>query len=178
MPPPNVTLSIDKFIQYVLYAQIRDGVVANRADSGCAVLVKIDTGEILGMASYPSFNPNNYGSTPAKDIRNVCSSDSFEPGSTVKPVVVMVGLEHKLIRPDTVLDTTPYRVNGHLIKDVGHWSKLTITGVLQKSSDIAVSHIALALPATVLPAVYRSFGRAADRAWHRQREQRLSAAAS
>ncbi len=74
------------------------------------------------------------------------------------PVVVMVGLEHKLIRPDTVLDTTPYRVNGHLIKDVGHWSKLTITGVLQKSSDIAVSHIALALPATVLPAVYRSFG--------------------
>ncbi|ALD46929.1 peptidoglycan synthase [Serratia sp. OLHL2] len=158
VPPPNVTLSIDKFIQYVLYAQIRDGVVANQADSGCAVLVKIDTGEILGMASYPSFNPNNYGSTPAKDIRNVCSSDSFEPGSTVKPVVVMVGLEHKLIRPDTVLDTTPYRVNGHLIKDVGHWSKLTITGVLQKSSDIAVSHIALALPATVLPAVYRSFG--------------------
>lgn len=71
VPPPNVTLSIDKFIQYVLYAQIRDGVVANRADSGCAVLVKIDTGEILGMASYPSFNPNNYGSTPAKDIRNV-----------------------------------------------------------------------------------------------------------
>lgn len=131
VPPPNVTLSIDKFIQYVLYAQIRDGVVANQADSGCAVLVKIDTGEILGMASYPSFNPNNYGSTPAKDIRNVCSSDSFEPGSTVKPVVVMVGLEHKLIRPDTVLDTTPYRVNGHLIKDVGHWSKLTITGVLQ-----------------------------------------------
>ena len=150
VPPPNVTLSIDKFIQYVLYAQIRDGVVANQADSGCAVLVKIDTGEILGMASYPSFNPNNYGSTPAKDIRNVCSSDSFEPGSTVKPVVVMVGLEHKLIRPDTVLDTTPYRVNGHLIKDVGHWSKLTITGVLQKSSDIAVSHIALALPATAL----------------------------
>ncbi|WP_337261992.1 MULTISPECIES: penicillin-binding transpeptidase domain-containing protein [unclassified Serratia (in: enterobacteria)] len=158
VPPPNVTLSIDKFIQYVLFSQLRDGVIANQADSGCAVLVKINTGEILGMASYPSFNPNNYANTPAKDIHNVCSSDSFEPGSTVKPVVVMVGLDHKLIRPDTVLDTTPYFVNGHLIKDVGHWSKLTITGVLQKSSDIAVSHIALALPATVLPAVYRSFG--------------------
>ncbi|RDL26530.1 penicillin-binding transpeptidase domain-containing protein [Serratia fonticola] len=158
VPPPNVTLSIDKFIQYVLFSQIRDGVIANQADSGCAVLVKVNTGEILGMASYPSFNPNNYANTPVKDIHNVCSSDSFEPGSTVKPVVVMVGLDHKLIRPDTVLDTTPYTVNGHLIKDVGHWSKLTITGVLQKSSDIAVSHIALALPATVLPAVYRSFG--------------------
>ncbi len=158
VPPPNVTLSIDKFIQYVLFSQIRDGVIANQADSGCAVLVKVNTGEILGMASYPSFNPNNYANTPVKDIHNVCSSDSFEPGSTVKPVVVMVGLDYKLIRPDTVLDTTPYTVNGHLIKDVGHWSKLTITGVLQKSSDIAVSHIALALPATVLPAVYRSFG--------------------
>ncbi len=153
VPPPNVTLSIDKFIQYVLFSQI-----ANQADSGCAVLVKVNTGEILGMASYPSFNPNNYANTPVKDIHNVCSSDSFEPGSTVKPVVVMVGLDHKLIRPDTVLDTTPYTVNGHLIKDVGHWSNMTITGVLQKSSDIAVSHIALALPATVLPAVYRSFG--------------------
>ncbi len=158
VPPPNVTLSIDKFIQYVLFAQIRDGVIANQADSGCAVLVKVSTGEILGMASYPSFNPNNYANTPAKDIRNVCSSDSFEPGSTVKPVVVMVGLDRNLIRPDTVLDTTPYRVNGHLIKDVGHWTKLTVTGVLQKSSDIAVSHIALAMPATVLPDVYQHFG--------------------
>ncbi|HEJ9093728.1 penicillin-binding transpeptidase domain-containing protein [Serratia odorifera] len=158
VPPPNVTLSIDKFIQYVLFAQIRDGVIANQADSGCAVLVRVNTGEVLGMASYPSFNPNNYANTPSKDIRNVCSSDSFEPGSTVKPVVVMVGLDRHLIQPDTVLDTTPYRVNGHLIRDVGHWSKLTITGVLQKSSDIAVSHIALAMPATVLPAVYQSFG--------------------
>ncbi|WP_411569417.1 penicillin-binding transpeptidase domain-containing protein [Serratia sp. UGAL515B_01] len=158
VPPPNVTLSIDKFIQYVLFSKIRDSVLANQADSGCAVVVKVNTGEILGMASYPSFNPNNYGNTPAKNIHNVCSSDSFEPGSTIKPVVVMVGLDHNIIQPDTVLDTTPYRVNGHLIKDVGHWSKLTITGVLQKSSDIAVSHIALAMPASTLPAVYRSFG--------------------
>lgn len=78
--PPNVTLSIDKFIQYVLFSQLRDGVIANQVESGCAVLVKINTGEILGMASYPSFNPNNYANTPAKDIHNVCSSDSFEPG--------------------------------------------------------------------------------------------------
>jgi cell division protein FtsI (penicillin-binding protein 3) len=70
----------------------------------------------------------------------------------------LVVLYNKFNQPDTVLDTTPYRVNGHLIKDVGHWSKLSITGVLQKSSDIAVSHIALALPATVLPAVYHNFG--------------------
>ncbi|WKZ90661.1 penicillin-binding transpeptidase domain-containing protein [Chimaeribacter arupi] len=156
--PPNVTLSIDKFLQYVLYSHIRDGVLLNQADSGCAVLVDVNTGEILGMASYPSFNPNNLADTPPGNIRNVASSDSFEPGSTVKPLVVMTGLARHLIRPDSVLDTHPYRVNGHLIRDVGNWPELTVTGILQKSSDIAVSHIALAMPANVLVDVYHSFG--------------------
>ena len=156
--PPTVQLSIDKFDQYTLYSKLRDGVLLNKADSGAAVLVKIDTGEILGMASYPSFNPNNYdGATPTQ-MRNVAINDSFEPGSTVKPLVVMEGLERHLVRPDSVIDTTPYRVNGHLIRDVGHWPRLTMTGILQKSSDIGVSHIALAMPAEALVNTYHAFG--------------------
>ncbi|MFH8135561.1 penicillin-binding transpeptidase domain-containing protein [Pantoea osteomyelitidis] len=156
--PPTVQLSIDKFDQYTLYSKLRDGVLLNKADSGAAVLVKIDTGEILGMASYPSFNPNNYdGATPAQ-MRNVAINDSFEPGSTVKPLVVMEGLERHLVRPDSVIDTTPYSVNGHLIRDVGHWPRLTMTGILQKSSDIGVSHIALAMPAEALVNTYHAFG--------------------
>ncbi|KAB7895939.1 peptidoglycan synthase [Rouxiella sp. S1S-2] len=156
--PPTVNLSIDSYIQYVVYAALRKGVMLNQADSGAAVMVDVNTGEILGMASYPSFNPNNYAGVDAKDMRNVAVSDSFEPGSTVKPLVVMSGLAHNIIRPDTVLDTRPYTVNGHLIRDVGHESALTITGVLQKSSDIGVSHIALAMPAQVLVDQYHSFG--------------------
>ncbi|MDU6389283.1 MAG: penicillin-binding transpeptidase domain-containing protein, partial [Pantoea sp.] len=156
--PPTVQLSIDKFDQYTLYSKLRDGVLLNKADSGAAVLVKIDTGEILGMASYPSFNPNNYdGATPAQ-MRNAAINDSYEPGSTVKPLVVMEGLERHLVRPDSVIDTTPYRVNGHLIRDVGHWPRLTMTGILQKSSDIGVSHIALAMPAEALVNTYQAFG--------------------
>lgn len=156
--PPTVQLSIDKFDQYTLYSKLRDGVLLNKADSGAAVLVKIDTGEILGMASYPSFNPNNYeGATPAQ-MRNVAINDSYEPGSTVKPLVVMEGLERHLVRPDSVIDTTPYSVNGHLIRDVGHWPRLTMTGILQKSSDIGVSHIALAMPAEALVNTYQAFG--------------------
>ncbi|MDT0175853.1 penicillin-binding transpeptidase domain-containing protein [Enterobacter sp. BRE11] len=156
--PPTVQLSIDKFDQYTLYSQLRDGVLRNKADSGAAVLVKIDTGEILGMASYPSFNPNNYdGATPAQ-MRNTAINDSYEPGSTVKPLVVMEGLERHLVRPDSVIDTTPYSVNGHLIRDVGHWPRLTMTGILQKSSDIGVSHIALAMPAEALVNTYQAFG--------------------
>lgn len=156
--PPTVQLSIDKFDQYTLYTKLRDGVLLNKADSGAAVLIKIDTGEILGMASYPSFNPNNFINVTPTQMRNAAINDSYEPGSTVKPLVVMEGLERKLVRPDSVLDTTPYRVNGHLIRDVGHWPRLTMTGILQKSSDIGVSHIALAMPAEVLVNTYHDFG--------------------
>ncbi|CAO97821.1 penicillin-binding transpeptidase domain-containing protein [Erwinia tasmaniensis] len=156
--PPTVQLSIDKFDQYTMYSKLRDGVLLNKADSGAAVLIKIDTGEILGMASYPSFNPNHFVDVSPAQMRNVAINDSYEPGSTVKPLVVMEGLVRKLVRPDSVLDTTPYRVNGHLIRDVGHWSRLTMTGILQKSSDIGVSHIALAMPAEVLVNTYQAFG--------------------
>ncbi len=156
--PPTIQLSIDKFDQYTLYTKLRDGVLLNKADSGAAVLVKIDSGEILAMASYPSFNPNNYANVAPGQMRNTAINDSYEPGSTVKPLVVLEGLTRKLVRPDSVLDTTPYRVNGHLIRDVGHWSRLTMTGILQKSSDIGVSHIALAMPAEVLVNTYHAFG--------------------
>lgn len=156
--PPTVNLSIDSYMQYVMYSRLSAGVIQNQADSGAAVLVDVNTGEILGMASYPSYNPNNYVGVQPKDMRNVAISDSFEPGSTVKPLVVMAGLARKMIRPDSVIDTHPYTVNGHLIRDVGHWPALTVTGVLQKSSDIAVSHIALAMPAQVLVQLYQSFG--------------------
>jgi len=156
--PPTVQLSIDKFDQYTMYSKLRDGVLLNKADSGAAVLVRIDTGEILGMASYPSFNPNNFVDVSPAQMRNTAINDSFEPGSTVKPLVVMEGLARKLVRPDSVLDTTPYRVNGHLIRDVGHWPRLTMTGILQKSSDIGDSHNALAMPAEVLVNTYHAFG--------------------
>lgn len=158
LQPANIQLSIDKFIQHTLYAQLSAGVIANKADSGAAIMVRIDTGEILGLASYPSYNPNNYQSATAVQMRNVAINDSFEPGSTVKPLVIMAGLARKLVKPDTVLDTSPYQVNGHLIRDVGHWPRLSMTGILQKSSDVGVSHIALAMPAEVLVNTFYNFG--------------------
>nr|MBA2816163.1 Peptidoglycan synthase FtsI precursor [Candidatus Pantoea persica] len=84
--PPTVQLSIDKFDQYTLYSKLRDGVLLNKADSGAAVLVKIDTGEILGMASSPSFTPNNYDGATPMQMRNAAINDSYELGSTVKPL--------------------------------------------------------------------------------------------
>ncbi|MBS0847738.1 penicillin-binding transpeptidase domain-containing protein [Citrobacter sp. JGM124] len=157
-PAPTIQLSIDKYDQYTAFSELRDGVLANNADSGTAVLVKIDTGEILAMASYPSFNPNNMQAVQAAEMRNVAINDSFEPGSTVKPLVIIEGLQRHIITAHTLLDTTPFKVNGHLIRDVGHWPRLTPTGILQKSSDIGVSHIALAMPSDALVNIYQRFG--------------------
>lgn len=155
---PKVQLSIDSYDQFSAYNALKMGVLQNKADSGAAVLVRIDTGEILAMVSYPSFNPNNLSDVTPSEMRNISVNDSFEPGSTVKPFVILAGLENNIIKPDSLLVTTPYRVNGHLIRDVGRWDKLSITGILQKSSDIGVSHIALAMPAAVLVRMYNSFG--------------------
>lgn len=154
----NVQLSIDSYDQFSAYNAIKMGVIQNKATSGAAVLVSVDTGEILAMVSYPSFNPNNLSDLTSSGMRDIPVNDSFEPGSTVKPFVVLAGLENHIIQPDSLLITIPYRVNGHVIRDVGRWDKLSITGILQKSSDIGVSHIALAMPAAVLVSMYNSFG--------------------
>lgn len=157
-PPPSLTLSIDRFIQYDMYSQLSHGILENHASSGAAVMIKIATGEILGMVSWPSGNPNNTGTLSPEGLRNIAINDSFEPGSTVKPLVVMEGLQRNLLKPNTVIDTNPYRVDGHLIHDVGHSQRLTLTGILQKSSNVGVSHIALAMPASAMVSTYSAFG--------------------
>ncbi len=82
----------------------------------------------------------------------------FEPGSTVKPMVVMTALQRGVVRENSVLNTVPYRINGHEIKDVARYSELTLTGVLQKSSNVGVSKLALAMPSSALVDTYSRFG--------------------
>ncbi|HDU4966722.1 TPA: peptidoglycan synthase [Klebsiella pneumoniae subsp. pneumoniae] len=155
---PAIRLSIDSVLQYIVYSRLREGVEQHRAQSGAAVLVSVNTGEILAMASYPSFNPNRFSGATSAEMRNVAINDSFEPGSTVKPFVILEGLRRHIISSSTLLDTRPFRVDGHLIRDVGYWPALTPTGILQKSSDTGVSHIALAMPSDALVKTYSSFG--------------------
>ncbi|TKK12378.1 cell division protein FtsI [Enterobacter cancerogenus] len=155
---PAIGLSIDSVLQYIVYSRLREGVEQHHAESGAAVLVSVNTGEILAMASYPSFNPNRFSRATSTEMRNVAINDSFEPGSTVKPFVILEGLRRHIISSSTLLDTRPFRVDGHLIRDVGYWPALTPTGILQKSSDTGVSHIALAMPSDALVKTYSSFG--------------------
>lgn len=154
----NLTLSIDERLQALVYRELNNAVAFNKAESGSAVLVDVNTGEVLAMANSPSYNPNNLSGTPKEAMRNRTITDVFEPGSTVKPMVVMTALQRGVVRENSVLNTVPYRINGHEIKDVARYSELTLTGVLQKSSNVGVSKLALAMPSSALVDTYSRFG--------------------
>jgi cell division protein FtsI (penicillin-binding protein 3) len=157
-PAHNVALSIDLRLQRIAEEALSNAVAFNKADSGASVLVDVNTGEILAMANYPTFNPNNRTGAQEDDFRNRAISDIFEPGSTVKPMVVMTALKQGIVRQDSLLDTHPYTISGHLIRDVAFYPELTLTGILQKSSDVGVSRMALAMPITALLKTYLAFG--------------------
>ena len=158
VPAHQLQLSIDERLQTVTEDALDNAVTWNKAESGAAVLVNIATGEILSMASFPDFNPNNREGAVLDDFRNRAISDTFEPGSTVKPLVIMTALQQGIVQPDSVIDTHPFYLDGHRIRDVGFYPELSLTGVLQKSSDTGVSHLSLAMPVQKLLDTYKSFG--------------------
>lgn len=154
----NLVLSIDERLQALVYRELNNAVAFNKAESGTAVLVDVQTGEVLAMANSPSYNPNNMADTPKDAMRNRAITDIFEPGSTVKPMVVMTALKQGVIKENSVLNTLPYRINGHQIKDVARYPELSVTGILQKSSNVGVSRLALAMPSSELVDTYSRFG--------------------
>ncbi|URJ30224.1 peptidoglycan glycosyltransferase FtsI [Blochmannia endosymbiont of Camponotus sp.] len=154
----NIVLSIDERLQYLAYHELNNAVRINKAESGSIVLIDINTGEILAMTNYPSYNPNNLSITNKSVMRNRAITDAFEPGSTVKPIVIMAALKHNIITTGTVVNTSPYRIDGHQIKDVIYRDKLTVGEILKKSSNVGVSKLALSMPATTLVNTYLNFG--------------------
>ncbi|WP_419471324.1 penicillin-binding transpeptidase domain-containing protein [Glaesserella parasuis] len=156
--PQDVMLSIDEELQSMVYREIKKEVIENKAESGTAVLVDVQTGEVLAMANAPSFNPNNRAEFKSELARNRAITDTFEPGSTVKPLVVLTALQNKVTYPSEVISTRPFVVNGHTIKDVAPRESLTLTGILQKSSNIGVSRLALRMPSTALVETYSKVG--------------------
>ncbi|AHG60152.1 peptidoglycan glycosyltransferase FtsI [Buchnera aphidicola] len=154
----SLTLSIDKKLQTIVYHKLDKAVKKNNADSGTAVLIDIKTGEVLAMVNSPSYNPNNIHHVNKNNIRNRAITDMFEPGSTVKPIVIMEGLKLGIIKKNSIINTQPYYLNKHQIKDVSYHDQLSTTGILQKSSNVGVSKIALSMPISKLMASYIKFG--------------------
>lgn len=154
----EVNLSIDARIQKIIYDNLLESVKKNDAESGTAVLIDIKTNEILAMVSAPSTNSNNRSKVDLELIRNRAITDQFEPGSTVKPFIVGLGLEQKVIQPTTVIDTRPMVLNNYTVKDVSYQSSLDIEQILVKSSNVGVAKIALLMNPLDIVNFYKSLG--------------------
>ena len=140
----DLHLTIDSKIQYFAWQKLRSAVEAQRAKGGSVVVLDVQTGEVLALANYPSYDPNNHKNLTGEQLRNRALTDIYEPGSTMKPVTVALALEQKKVTPQTVIATDPGKltIQGATIGDVHNYGTLTVSGVIQKSSNVGVAKVA------------------------------------
>ncbi|MBE1276226.1 penicillin-binding transpeptidase domain-containing protein [Enterovibrio baiacu] len=153
-------LSIDQRLQAISYRAIKQAVADYRATSGSLVMVDVRTGEVLAMVNAPSYNPNNRADLKSFKMRNRAITDVFEPGSTIKPLVVLAALENGVADESTVIDTGNgvMSIGGAKVRDVSKAGKANLRKILQKSSNIGVSKLSLSMPVEALLGLYSSFG--------------------
>ncbi|MEP7294999.1 MAG: penicillin-binding protein 2 [Burkholderiales bacterium] len=141
----DVELSIDSKVQFFAYQRIRDAVAENKAKAGSVVVLDARSGELLALANYPSFSPGDRRNLTGEQLRNRALTDTFEPGSTVKPFIAAWALETGRVKPDTVIHTAPGKVamGGFVISDSHAHGDLTVSEVIQKSSNIGAMRMGL-----------------------------------
>lgn len=144
-PGHDLQLSIDRRIQYLAYRELLRGVAENKAQSASAVVLDAKTGEILAMVNVPSYNPNNRPDKLGERLRNRAVTDSFEPGSTVKPFGISMALESKKITPNTLINTSPgwVKVGRNIVRDHESNAWLSVADIIKKSSNVGVTKIML-----------------------------------
>jgi cell division protein FtsI (penicillin-binding protein 3) len=144
-PGRDLALSIDRRLQYFAYRELKKAVTQRNAAGGLMVILDAQTGEVLAMVNQPSYNPNNRGQFRGENFRNRTVTDLFEPGSTIKPFTVAAGLESGLFKPTTMINCQAESFRGHPVKDVHPYGMLSVASILQKSSNVGVTKIALAI---------------------------------
>jgi cell division protein FtsI (penicillin-binding protein 3) len=159
-PGKDLMLSIDMRLQYLAYRELKAAMQRVDAKSGSVVMLDSTTGEVLAMVNQPSFNPNNRRQLNPASLRNRAMTDVFEPGSTVKPLTVVAGLETGRYKPDTVIDTAPgyIRVGRKTLMDPVNYGRMDITAILTKSSQVGISKLALDLDEQSVWEVFNRFG--------------------
>lgn len=160
-----IYLSIDMRIQHYAYQVLQNAVIDSKdghrkAKSASVVILDTQTGEILALANYPSYDPNDRQNLHKGQLRNLVMTDIFEPGSTVKPFVVARALDLGIVKPDTMIKTAPGSVviSGKEIRDVGRYQQLTVQQVIQKSSNIGIVTIAMKMTPQELWDTYTGIG--------------------
>jgi cell division protein FtsI (penicillin-binding protein 3) len=147
-PGHDLKLSINRRIQYIAYRELMAGIKENLAESGSAIVVDVRTGEILAMVNQPSFNPNKRTAKESDAFRNRALTDTFEPGSTIKAFSVASAFASGKYTPSTLIDTYPgwFRVGHNVVHDESNVGELTITQILQLSSNVGATKMILSLP--------------------------------
>jgi cell division protein FtsI (penicillin-binding protein 3) len=140
----DIQLSVDSKVQFFAYQKLRDAVIARKAKAGSVVVIDSITGEVLALANYPSYVPDKRQNLTGEQLRNRAVTDTFEPGSTMKPITVAMALEAGRIKPQTLIETAPGRfsIGGFTISDTHNYGTLTVEGVIQKSSNVGALKIA------------------------------------
>ena len=139
----DLTLSIDRRIQYLAYSELKKTILAHKARAGSAVVLDIRTGEILAMVNYPSYNPNSRLNISPSLRRNTAVTDVLEPGSTMKPFTVAAALEDG-VDPNIVIPTEPggYRIANRRVTDTHYYGPVDMRRLLVKSSNIGAAKLA------------------------------------
>jgi len=148
----DIALAIDDRVQYIAHTAVKQAAEANAAHAAAAVVLDARTGELLALANWPDFDPAHRKQFDPNQVRDRAVTDTFEPGSTLKPFSVATAIESGLVRPDTVIDTAPGRltITGRTITDDHPRGALTVEQVVAKSSNVGTAKIALQMPAQSL----------------------------
>lgn len=159
-PGRTVAASLDLRIQYLAYRELKAAVYANRALSASAVVLDAETGEVLAMVNQPSYNPNDRSQFVPARIRNRAITDMFEPGSSLKPLVIAAALESGRWQPDSRVDTSPglIQVGNKVIEDKHNLGLIDLTTLLARSSNVGATKVAMSLPSEQLWSVLSRFG--------------------
>lgn len=147
VPGKDLTLSLDRRIQYLAYRELRAAMTQHQARAASAIVLDARSGEVLAMVNEPGFNPNNRANLASSRFRNRAVTDSFEPGSTVKPFTIAAALDSGKFAPNTPIDTAPglMMVGRNAVRDQHNYGLITVAQVLEKSSNVGAARIALAL---------------------------------
>ncbi|MFJ1209259.1 peptidoglycan D,D-transpeptidase FtsI family protein [Burkholderia pyrrocinia] len=156
----TIELTIDRRIQQLAFSQLKAAVVENNAVAGSVVVLDAQNGEILALANYPTFDPNDRARLTGQQLRNRAVIDTFEPGSTIKPLVVALSIDKRKVTPNTIINTSPgtYKIGPAVIHDTSNHGSLTVSQALQKSSNVALAKLALNLPAETIWNKYQEYG--------------------
>jgi cell division protein FtsI (penicillin-binding protein 3) len=159
-PGKDLHASIDLRLQYLAYRALKGAIQKHRADSGSIVILDIKSGEVLAVVNQPTYNPNDRAQYSAERYRNRAITDIFEPGSSIKPLVMAAALESGDFQPETLIDTAPGYINvgAKRIADDTVLGRVSLTTILARSSNVGATKVAMSLEADQLWGTMANFG--------------------